>query len=208
MRIRTVLLFALLAAPLLAQEPPKEAPKPRLQSEVPVDVDFAGGTLADLVAALNASAGKELNVVVSPEAAELKVSGIRVRAVPLVQILVIASTMNRQIDATSKGDVIVVVKKGGGMTPFGVGRTRTVRAFNIAQHLERYKVEDVVTAVETVCEMLASEGKGEVKYHAETKLLIAAGTSEEIDAIDQTLGQLLMGGPKQAEPTPAPPEEK
>ncbi len=209
MRIAALALLALLAAPLQAQVPPKEEPKKPPQSEAPVDVDFAGGTVAEFVAALNASAGKELNVVVSPEAAALKVSAISVRAVPLCQVLDVASFMNREISSISRGEVLLVVKKeDGGPPSFGMPRSRTVRAFNIAEHLERYKVEDVVTAVETVCEMLARGHKGEVKYHAETKLLIAAGTPDEIAAIDQTLEQLLAGGAGKEKPMPAPPEEK
>jgi hypothetical protein len=62
--------------------------------------------------------------------------------------------------------------------------------YPLANLLQDYKVEDITTAIRTGCEMLHLEHPFQMKYHPETKLLIAVGNAEDLKIIDDVLKQL------------------
>ncbi len=69
-----------------------------------------------------------------------------------------------------------------------------VRFYRLAPYLGAggYKVEDITTAVETGCQMLGSPAP-KMKFHQETKLLIAVGDEQQLNTINQVLQQLQLG---------------
>jgi hypothetical protein len=60
-----------------------------------------------------------------------------------------------------------------------------------------YKVEDITTAIKTAWDMLGIAQGPEMKYHKDTKLLIAVGEADKLQMIDEALGQLSRGSPKE-----------
>jgi hypothetical protein len=68
-----------------------------------------------------------------------------------------------------------------------------VRVYQLSNLLGSYSIEDITTAIKTTWEMLDSKTKPEMKFHAETKLLVAKGTEEQLRMIETVTQQLAMG---------------
>jgi hypothetical protein len=75
-----------------------------------------------------------------------------------------------------------------------VGRDSTprkqVQFFNLTQYLETYKVEDIITAVETGWQLAGIKSPPVLKFHQETRLLVASGSLEDLETISQVLTEL------------------
>lgn len=65
-----------------------------------------------------------------------------------------------------------------------------VRIYQMSGLLNSYSIEDITTAIKTTWEMLDSGTKPEMKFHAETKLLIAKGTAEQLLMVGEVVSQL------------------
>ncbi|MBL9176286.1 MAG: hypothetical protein JNL10_22275 [Verrucomicrobiales bacterium] len=83
---------------------------------------------------------------------------------------------------------------------------RTVFFFSLEPFLERNSVEDIITAVKTGWDLDGKKERPTLKYHDETKLLVASGDSSQVEMIQAVLANLGRQGPK-ARPVPpaAPP---
>jgi len=68
-----------------------------------------------------------------------------------------------------------------------------VRVYQLSNLLSAYSIEDITTAIKTTWEMLDSKTKPEMKFHAETKLLVAKGTEEQLAMIEMVTKQLGDG---------------
>lgn len=62
--------------------------------------------------------------------------------------------------------------------------------FQLSPYLDDHTIEDITTAVETGWKMLGVEPTPKLSFHAETKLLIAVGSSELVAQIPAVLKQL------------------
>ncbi len=72
------------------------------------------------------------------------------------------------------------------------------RFYQLSPYLDAgYKVEDITTAIETAWKMLGIAPQPEMKYHKDTKLLIAVGEADKLQMIDEALSQLSRGSPKE-----------
>ena len=75
------------------------------------------------------------------------------------------------------------------------------RFFQLGPYLQAgTKVEDITTAIETAWKMLGENTAPKIKFHQDTKLLIAVGQVERLMVIDEVL-EKLPGGPVQIDPT-------
>jgi hypothetical protein len=74
---------------------------------------------------------------------------------------------------------------------------RSCRFYQLGAYLDRgeLKVEDITTALETAWKMLGEKTMPDLKFHKETRLLIAVGESDKLALIDQVLTQLPNGAP-------------
>jgi hypothetical protein len=79
---------------------------------------------------------------------------------------------------------------------------RVVQFYPVAQYLSHFTVEDITTAIESGWQLQGGElAKGAapiLRFHEETKLLICAGSSQQIELIPQVLAGLgqLLGYPR------------
>ncbi len=74
------------------------------------------------------------------------------------------------------------------------------RFFQLAPYLEQgLKVEDITTALETAWKMMGENHIPKIKFHQDTKLLIAVGQAERLLLIDEVL-EKLPGVPAQLDP--------
>jgi hypothetical protein len=75
------------------------------------------------------------------------------------------------------------------------------RFFQLGPYLQAgVKVEDITTAIETAWKMLGENTTPKIKFHQDTKLLIAVGQVERLMVIDEVL-EKLPGGPVQIDST-------
>lgn len=77
-------------------------------------------------------------------------------------------------------------------------QSRTVRFFQLGPYLDKYKVEDITTAVRSAWELLGDTNQAQMKFHKETKMLIAVGETNQLNTIQAVLREL--------DPTPAAPK--
>lgn len=70
------------------------------------------------------------------------------------------------------------------------------RFYNLESLLEKYKIEDITTAIQSGWEMLHVTKMPQLKFHPETRLLIAVGPEDNLQIIENVLRQL--------QPSPAP----
>ncbi|MCP5524430.1 MAG: hypothetical protein H7A46_23110 [Verrucomicrobiales bacterium] len=75
---------------------------------------------------------------------------------------------------------------------------RRVRFYQLASYLDTFNVEDITTAIRTGWDLLEAEDQPRLKFHEETKLLIAVGDPELLETVDEVLAQLRDGLPSGA----------
>lgn len=75
------------------------------------------------------------------------------------------------------------------------------RFYQLEPMLEKYKVEDITTAIQSGWEMLHVTKVPQLKFHPETRLLIAVGTEDNLRIIENVLKQLVADSPVLPRPT-------
>lgn len=197
LRIMLLVLW-LPVAQALAEDParfPGQGPAPQAAPEPETfDIEFAGGTLSDLLAAIEKKTGSPPNVLVDPKVASVSVVPIRLRSVSLNDLLTAVGHITPAIHVGRIARDVFIVRP---IASPAKAHTSIVRPYNIEPYLEKYKVEDIVTAMKTAIEMLTRDETASIKFHAETKLLIVAGTLEQVNAAYEVLVRLTAA----AQPT-------
>lgn len=83
---------------------------------------------------------------------------------------------------------------------------RAVFFFSLDPYLERFTVEDIITAVKTGWDLDGKKDRPTLKYHDQTKLLVASGDPSQVEMIKSVLANLGRSVSKPATPpTPAAP---
>jgi hypothetical protein len=81
------------------------------------------------------------------------------------------------------------------------------RFFQLSPYLEHgLKVEDITTALETAWKMMGENSVPRIKFHQDTKLLIAVGHADKLQLIDEVL-EKLPGRPASVDSIPRWPRE-
>jgi hypothetical protein len=79
------------------------------------------------------------------------------------------------------------------------------RFYSLAPYLEGgVNVDDITTAIKTGWEMLGDTSPATIRFHRDTKLLIAVGEPSKLETIDAVLKALGVPKPKSAAPTSTP----
>jgi hypothetical protein len=222
------------------------APSP---DEPKTDVRFIGGTPGELVITLEKAFGSKPNIIISPSLQSAQIPGFELHNVTLEDIFNGLNLIGRANEAgwnwTMSRDytsiwTLVPIKPNPQPIVYGavpsqpmIGQPRRVQIFNVARLLEKYKIEDITTAVETAWQMQKPEaftspggsGRGgfggnrmpgpakpallpALKFHQDTQLLIAIGDPEDIGVVSQVLGMLEQGlvadAPPKRSPRPVP----
>jgi hypothetical protein len=73
------------------------------------------------------------------------------------------------------------------------GFQNVCRFYQLEPYLQKYKVDDITTAIQAGWKMLGQSDVPQLNYHEDTKLLIAVGREAMLDIIDSVLAQLTTG---------------
>ncbi len=182
------------------------------------DLDFPGGGPRELIAAIEKSSGRPINVVIPEDGMSFRIPPLKMHNVSIPEIFAalneatpVERIMRRDPSGafTETTTVHYSFESGASantdsfwiLRAFGPPRVRLVSEkeslfINLAGHLARgYTVEDVDTAVGTASEMVGME-KPELKYHEDTQLLIVAGDQGQIEMVNAALQALTGKAPQ------------
>jgi len=199
MMTRSLWIAAFLAAMVLpfgmlsAQEkPPAPAPQEQSAPEPRIDIDFPGGTMVEFGRYLQEALGKPPSLILSQEAEQVELPPIRLHAVTVREAMMGIERLQQlgpfslSIQDSKGGVVTVRAERLKYLWPitsvFDVGRTFS----------GDIKVDDVVTAIQTVWSMQSDEQrqKPELRYHPETRLLIVKGMPNDIAVAREVVNEL------------------
>ena len=197
---------------VFAQDPPpgSGSSNPPMQATYEISIEdrlsqkisafeFGGGTVEEYVDALRQTTGKpSLNVVIAENARrqrmpEVTLGNVTIKAMfNLVQELCVDSNDNSlvNVELGSEFDREYIFIRSSGSGP-----QRIVRVFSIAglkTPKNQVSEENLLKAVDSVMAMNESKDV-QIQIHAEANLLIAKGTMEELDLIQQTITQMTGG---------------
>jgi hypothetical protein len=191
------------------------------QNEAPAltkfNLDFSGGTPAQLVKAIEKAMGKPLNAIISTGDADVQLPPLKMNDVNVAQLFQALE------QASIKQMVIVTGNYGGGQSSYStftgnygfktvgpisdssiwyfhmdkpslppvVSAEKVCQFYSLELYLNRgFTVDDITTAIQTGWKMSGITALPELNYHKETKMLIAFGEPRELDIIGRVLGTL------------------
>ena len=196
------------------------------------DLDFPGGTPQQLVKTIEASSGQRLNAIIPAEFEDVKLPALKMRQVTaddLFKGLELASQRTITYATASIGfgaraqRQYSTARTGVGFRRIGnvwvfyhekpaiPNEPQASRFYHLEPYLKTYKVGDIITAIRTAWKMLGEAKEPTLSFHEETKLLIAVGSQEQLQVIDDALAALRPGperrDPQSAEAKPDAPQK-
>jgi hypothetical protein len=189
------------------------------------DLDFPGGTPAELVAAIEKATGKPLNAIIPTDDANTQLPPLKMNDVDTPKLFSALETASIRRVAVSSGfggsyseyalsygfktsdspitdSSIWYFHADKPSRPPLVSNDSVCRFFQLQSYLNHgFTVDDITTAIQTGWKMAGITSPPELNYHKETNLLIAFGKPEQLQTIQNvldTLPQTYMD-PKQAQ---------
>ena len=195
---------------------PGSTPGPELTR---FDLNFPGGTPKELVEAIEKSSGKPLNAIIPDELAKMRLPALKMNGVTAPQLFDALSAATSKTETYSyqvgfgrppqqgqqvssygfrtygpRGDDAIWHFYYDKPNPPQVPpEPKTCRFYQLGPYLDNYKIEDITTAIETGWKMLGETDRPEIKFHKDTKLLIAVGEPSRLVLIESVLSQLNQG---------------
>lgn len=160
-------------------------------------ISFPGGTIDEYLKVIRDTAPKEhypdINVVVVESASGFELPRIEATTTldGFLGCLEACSTDRYQVSITTDertGDITIIRVTALNAPP-------SVRVFNVRQILQSVNEEDFVQAIQTALEFAESIEGIEMKLHTETGLLFAKGPFAGLEAIEDTIRQLMLPPP-------------
>ena len=205
---------------LFAAPPGGNSPQPTQTSKF--DLNFPGGGPEALVAAIEKAMGKPLNAIIPSDCKEVQIPPLKMSGVTVEELFsalqsasiktVIYNTSGRNqwsqretyygFKTSGSGDNSVWYFKAD-KVPQMPPPAEVCHFYQLEGLLQQYKIEDITTAIQTGWEMLHVAKVPQLKFHPETKLLIAVGSDEDLGIIDTVLQQLRSGSMLRPAATPA-----
>ena len=173
----------------------------------PFDLSFAGGTTNELIEAMKKAGEKEfrngivVNVLIPPELKDIKVPPMQLRSVNPKAVFEALNLVWRDTfqwtrsippgwaagaySATSV-DIWILSRKPD---------QRKTQAFYVGNLLQKFKIDDITTAVRTTWQFAGKNDKTtdpELKYHQDTQLLIALADDAQLKTALEVLSQLKL----------------
>lgn len=183
-----------------SDQPAEDAPKK-------FDLDFPGGTPAELVAAIEKASGRPLNAIIDSEYAAARLPSLRLHQVHVAQIFQSLGEATRKIHQQRNGQMTLTYEprmvfltkdradhnsvwyfklEGYPQQPEPI-----TRFFPLAYYLQSgLTVDDITTAIRTSWEISGEAKTPTIKFHQETQLLIAVGQPEQLAIIGDVLEAL------------------
>ncbi len=154
--------------------------------------NFPGGSLEQLLQAIETASGEKLNLVAPPDfydkAGKSVVARMDLREVSVQDLLMALNYTQRQ----PTGPLFEFRYAKPVWTVGVVSRPdpRVSRVFYVGNLLTHYKIEDVTTAIKTVWALKDTDPKPELKYHQDTKLLIVFAKADQIEEVSNIINEL------------------
>lgn len=179
------------------------------------NLDFSGGTPAQLVKAIEKSTGKPLNVIIPDEGADTQLPPLKMNDVVVPQLFAALEVASRKTVAVSTGQfginnyITQQISYGFKTADNGtdnsiwyfyvnkptlppmISTEKVCRFYSLEPYLNRgFTVDDITTAIQTGWKIADVIPLPELNYHKETKMLIAYGEPKELETIGQVLQTL------------------
>ena len=166
------------------------------------DLNFPGGTPQELIDAIGKASGKTVNAIIPAESAQFQLPPLKMKSVTLKDLFYAQLRSSQKTFRYSSGSnystTYGFITTGNGEDSVWYfryegppsGMPDVCRFYQLDSYLPIYKIEDITTAIKTGWEMLHITNTPPLKFHPETKLLIAVGPAEQLAIIDSTLEQL------------------
>jgi len=168
------------------------------------NIDFPGGTPEQLVAQMAKASGTRPNVIIPKYVAEVQLPKFKLQNVNSGQVFNALNTvadengtMNLRWISQGPEDIPNRVWTLAKAAPRP--KAETCQVVFIGHLLTAFQLDDINAAVRTAWEMLGKSSNPSLKFHKETKLLIAKGTEDELRlAMDvlKSLEQAAVGKAK------------
>ena len=201
----------------VANPNPVRAPESNLPK---FDLNFHGGSPSEFVEAINKQIKGTLNVVIPKDTEDMEIPAMKLKDVNVSQVFHALSFASMRNSAGETIDPITGLVRSAiqsySFVPssdaptensvwyFKVDRPapqpappqlKTCKYYQLGSYLDQYKVEDITTAVKTGWDMLGLRGDSvpQLKFHQDTRLLVAVGEPEKLQLIDDVISELRKG---------------
>jgi hypothetical protein len=177
------------------------------------NLDFPGGTPAQLVKAIEKTMNKTLNAIIPDEDSDTQLPPLKMNDVTVPQLFTALEAVSR---LTTPATPYVIQFGGATVTQYGfrttdnsasddsiwyfyayppaspvVSAPKVCKFYPLIEYLNKgLTVDDITTAIQTGWKMAGIASPPELNYHKETKLLIAFGETNELETIDDVLKAL------------------
>lgn len=208
-----LILGSLLASAVPAQRD-EQTDRPRLNNptDTVVSVDFAGGTLAELVEMIR-GADEYINILTTPEASQISAPSLSLKQVTvenaLKAIAQVCSNQQASVDVSTQRSgwgqpvysVRVALAQRRDTAEPGSGAT-SVEVFSIRSMTESmpgvpederitFEADTILTAIDTGLNVADPEGdKAQIRYHADSGLLFVRGTWDQNRLVENVLSSM------------------
>lgn len=167
------------------------------------DLEFPGGTPAELVAAIQRATGRPLNVIVQPKDAATVLPALQMKSIDVAQLFRALSEASPQQLITGFHQYTVQYRFETQGKPHDASiwyfsrhappenGDKRAMFFLLTPYLAAgLTVDDITTAIQTAWAMQGGDERPEISYHKETNLLIAVGGSPGLETISFALEAL------------------
>lgn len=204
---------AAIAAQMKTERAIREAQDERASANLALsifDLDFPGGTPAELVTAIEKASGRPLNVIIPEERADTRLPALRLHEVTVPKLFdaLFEATKRKELRVnatpnydTNVGETLMVFQtKDRQPTDASIWYFQVygdyhvdqiTRFFSLKPYLQNgLSVDDITTAIRTAWEMSGETKPPALKFHQETQLLIVVGQPEQLVTIRDVLKTL------------------
>jgi hypothetical protein len=148
------------------------------------DLAFHGGPPGKLVEAIEKASGQKLNVLLSPNLSTSAIPRMELRSVSVATVF---SSLNRVLVQDENVqwfpvDNVWILQSGS--------QRRSSQVFYVGHLLNKFKVEDITTAIQTTWQLAGKDPKAELKYHQDTQLFIALANKSQLETVTEVLREL------------------
>jgi hypothetical protein len=176
----------------------REAPLKAQKETPPFSIDFPGGTADALVQEVGKQSGSRPNVIIPEQMEKVLLPRFKLQNVSMAQIF---EAMNLIIDERGMQH-FRWMNEGPKTDPHTVWilsriplrpPAETCQVWSVGHLLEAYPLEEINTAIRATWQMLGQPSNAALKFHPETKLLIARGNEQELKLAQEVLKELQVG---------------
>ncbi len=153
------------------------------------DFSFSGGTPAALVAALERATGTKPNVLVPPRLAQTRLPKMELHNVTVNNVFVALNLLTSDeapIRWLPSDNVWVLQSKP---------QSLRTQVFYVGDLLQKFKIDDLNTAILTAWKLDGNDVQPELKYHQETQLLLARADAHQLSLVNELLTELRRALP-------------